>query len=250
MQGEGIRNVLLFFLYFCVKYLGMINHVRNTVLTILNKENRGYLTPEQFNLYAQHAQQNIFNLYFSEYSRMSSMKNARRLSQDYGDRVRDLKNKIDRFTKVVSLPKSNSVYLKPCDMYMPLSLRCNGVEVDEVPVYKETMLDNANLCGPSTSYPVYIDKNNSYTVKPDTITCLDLAYVRQPVDPKWTYIMIGGEPIFNSSANDYMDFELGEEEEVALVSEICKLAGVSIREVEVSNIINGLDNQNTQKETV
>ena len=114
----------------------MINHVRNTVLTILNKENRGYLTPEQFNLYAQHAQQNIFNLYFSEYSRMSTMKNARRLSQDYGDRVRDLKNKIDKFTTVVQLPKKDSVYLKPCDMYMPLSLRCNGVEVDEVPVYK------------------------------------------------------------------------------------------------------------------
>lgn len=228
----------------------MINHVRNTVLTIINKENRGYLTPEQFNLYAQHAQQNIFNLYFSEYSRMSTMKNARRLSQDYGDRVRDLKNKIDKFTTVVQLPKKDSVYLKPCDMYMPLSLRCNGVEVDEVPVYKETFLDNANLCGPTEMYPVYIDKNNSYTVKPDTINCLDLVYSRHPKDPKWTYVMIGGEPIFNNSANDYMDFELGEEEEVALVIEICKLAGVSIREADVTNIAMGLETQGAQKETI
>ena len=228
----------------------MINHVRNTVLTILNKENRGYLTPEQFNLYAQHAQQNIFNLYFSEYSRMSTMKNARRLSQDYGDRVRDLKNKIDKFTTVVNLPKKDSVYLKPCDMYMPHSLRANGVEIDEVPVYKETFLDNANLCGPTEKYPVYIDKNNSYTVKPDTITCVELVYSRQPKDPKWTYVMIGGEPIFNNSANDYMDFELGEEEEVALVIEICKLAGVSIRETDVTNAAMGLDTQGAQKETI
>ena len=228
----------------------MINHVRNTVLTILNKENRGYLTPEQFNLYAQHAQQNIFNLYFSEYSRMSTMKNARRLSNDYGDRVRDLKNKIDKLTTVVTLPKKESVYLKPCDMYMPLSLRCNGVEIDEVPVYKETFLDNANLCGPTENFPVYIDKNNSYTVKPETITCVDLVYVRHPKDPKWTYVMIGGEPIFNNSANDYSDFELGEEEEVALVMEICKLAGVSIREADITNVAMGIENQGTQKETI
>jgi hypothetical protein len=228
----------------------MINHVRNTVLTILNKENRGYLTPEQFNLYAQYAQQNIFNLYFSEYSKMSTMKNARKTSNDYGDRVRDLKNKLDRFTVSEAITKDGLVFIKPSDMYMPLSLRTNNTEVDEVPVYKEAFLDGANMCGPTEMYPVYIDKNNSYTIKPSTISTLDLVYSRHPMDPKWTYVMVGGEPIFNNSASDYMDFELGEEEEVMLVIEICKLAGVSIRETDITNVAMGLDNQGTQKETL
>jgi hypothetical protein len=228
----------------------MINHVRNTVLTILNKENRGYLTPEQFNLYAQYAQQNIFNLYFSEYSKMSTMKNARKTSNDYGDRVRDLKNKLDRFTVSEAITKDGLVFIKPSDMYMPLSLRTNNTEVDEVPVYKEAFLDGANMCGPTEMYPVYIDKNNSYTIKPSTISTLDLVYSRHPIDPKWTYVMVGGEPIFNNSASDYMDFELGEEEEVMLVIEICKLAGVSIRETDITNVAMGLDNQGTQKETL
>jgi hypothetical protein len=228
----------------------MINHVRNTVLTILNKENRGYLTPEQFNLYAQYAQQNIFNLYFSEYSKMSTMKNARKTSNDYGNRVRDLKNKLDRFTVSEAITKDGLVFIKPSDMYMPLSLRTNNTEVDEVPVYKEAFLDGANMCGPTEMYPVYIDKNNSYTIKPSTISTLDLVYSRHPIDPKWTYVMVGGEPIFNNSASDYMDFELGEEEEVMLVIEICKLAGVSIRETDITNVAMGLDNQGTQKETL
>ena len=47
-----------------------------------------------------------------------------------------------------------------------------------------------------------------------------------------------------------MDFELGEEEEVALVIEICKLAGVSIREADVTNIAMGLETQGAQKETI
>jgi hypothetical protein len=181
---------------------------------------------------------------------MSTMKNARKTSNDYGDRVRDLKNKLDRFTVSEAITKDGLVFIKPSDMYMPLSLRTNNTEVDEVPVYKEAFLDGANMCGPTEMYPVYIDKNNSYTIKPSTISTLDLVYSRHPMDPKWTYVMVGGEPIFNNSASDYMDFELGEEEEVMLVIEICKLAGVSIRETDITNVAMGLDNQGTQKETL
>lgn len=75
----------------------MINHVRNTVLTVLNKENRGFLTPEQFNLYAKHAQQLLFDQYFSEYSRLIALKNARRISKDQGDRLSVLRSNIDKF---------------------------------------------------------------------------------------------------------------------------------------------------------
>ena len=52
----------------------MINHVRKTVLTVLNKENRGFLTPDQFNSYAKHAQLLLFEQYFSEYARLNTKK--------------------------------------------------------------------------------------------------------------------------------------------------------------------------------
>ena len=38
----------------------MINSVRNTVLSVLNKNNYGYVSPSDFNLYAQNAQVEIF----------------------------------------------------------------------------------------------------------------------------------------------------------------------------------------------
>lgn len=227
----------------------MINNVRNTVLTVLNKENRGYLTPEQFNSYARYAQQNIFNLYFAEYARMSAMKNARRLSSDYGDRLREIKSFIDRFTAVDTISKSGAIYPKPTDMFKPLSLRYNGNVIDEVPISKEMYLDNANLNGPSQTFPVFVDKNNSYTVKPSSITGdIELVYTRNPIEPKWTYTMVADNPIFNPSAADYQDFEIGAESEVALVLEICKLAGVTIREAEVTQIASGMDSQNEQKD--
>jgi hypothetical protein len=227
----------------------MINNVRNTVLTILNKENRGYLTPEQFNSYARYAQQNIFNQYFSEYTNMVAMKNARRLSSDYGDRVRELQASIERFTTVVTLSKVGDSYPKPIDLFKPLSLRYNGKVIDEVSVSKEMYLDAANLSGPSELYPVFVDKNNKYFIKPSTLTgAAELVYVRTPSEPKWTYVMVADNPIFNPSALDYQDFELGADDEVALVLEICKLAGVTIREAEITQAAIGLDNQNIQKD--
>lgn len=227
----------------------MINHVRNTVLSILNKENRGYITPEQFNSYAAHAQQSIFNLYFSEYARMVTLKNARRLATDYGDRVRELQSSIDTFTTVATLSKSGGVFPKPSNMFKPLSLRYNGNEVSQVPIHKESFYDKSSLTPATINYPVYVDKNNGFDVKPSTITTgVELVYVRNPIAPKWTYSIILDEPVFNPSASDYKDFELGDEDMVNLVIEICKLAGVSIRDTDVVNFGISSDATDSQKQ--
>lgn len=227
----------------------MINHVRNTVLTLLNKENRGYITPEQFNSYAAHAQQSIFNLYFSEYARMVSLKNARRLSADYGDRLKEIQSSIEVFTKVIDISKTGEYYPKPADMFKPLSLRYNGSEVLQVPIHKELFLDKANLTAPSANYPVYVDKNDRFYVKPSAITSeVELVYVRNPITPKWTYNLILDEPVFNPSASDYQDFELGQEDMVQLVIEIAKMAGLTIRDGEAVAFATQADAIESQKE--
>ena len=41
-----------------------INEVRNTVLAIANKNNYGYISPQDFNLYAKQAQLDMFEDYF------------------------------------------------------------------------------------------------------------------------------------------------------------------------------------------
>ena len=46
----------------------MINSVRNTVLAVANKQNFGYITPADFNLYAKQAQLDLFEDYFYSYS--------------------------------------------------------------------------------------------------------------------------------------------------------------------------------------
>ena len=57
--------------------MAMINNVRNTVLAIINKNNYGYLSPQDFNLYAQQAQMDLFEDYFYQYNQYINRENAR-----------------------------------------------------------------------------------------------------------------------------------------------------------------------------
>ena len=41
-----------------------VNTVYQTVLALANKEQRGYITPQEFNLFAKQAQMEIFEQYF------------------------------------------------------------------------------------------------------------------------------------------------------------------------------------------
>jgi hypothetical protein len=229
----------------------MINHVRNTVLSVLNKENRGTLTVSQFNSYAKYAQQLLFDQYFSEYSRLSTMKNARRLSKDQGDKLSILRSNIDKFMKTTSVSISNTYLIKPADMYTPISLVYSGKLMEYVPKYKETYLESSNISGPSELYPGYCDENNYWYVKPSTLTGeVDVNYIRNVLDPKWTYTVVGENPIFNPSAGDYQDFELNPDDEASLIVEILKLSGVTIREAEVAQAAAQIDAVETQKENV
>ena len=240
----------------------MIDHVRSTVLSVLNKENRGTLTVSQFNEYAKHAQQLIFDQYFSEYSRLSTLKNSRRLSRDQGDKLSILRSNIDKFMKTASgsivstyltfgFDSQNSPLFKPEDLYTPISLVYLGKLMEYVPKYKETYLESSNIAGPSALYQGYCDENDKWYVKPSTLTGeVNINYIRNVVDPKWTYTIVGENPVHNPSATDFQDFELGLDDQTSIVIEILKLAGVTIREAEVAQAAAQIDAVDTQKENV
>ena len=63
----------------------MINSVRNTVQGVLNKNNYGYISPQDFNLYAKQAQMEFFEEYFSNYNKVINMENSRMSGTDYAD---------------------------------------------------------------------------------------------------------------------------------------------------------------------
>ncbi len=92
----------------------MINSVRNTVLAILNKNNYGYISPQDFNLYAKQAQLDIFEDYFYQYNYQVIKENARQSGTGYADIKKGYEEVIDLFSVTDFLLHSyNNTFFTP-----------------------------------------------------------------------------------------------------------------------------------------
>lgn len=234
----------------------MIDAVRNTVLAILNKNNYGYLSPSDFNLYAQQAQLEIFEDYFYQYNTQINLENARRSGTDYANLSKGILEVIDLFSKTGSLTQTSSAdntYTMPSDYYIMNRVMYNGLEVERVNQGKITMLLNSMITAPSKDFPAYTTEASIMTVYPTTITGasdISAQYVRYPVAPKWTYraVLEAQGPVFNQSAVDYQDFELPLDNLNDLVIKICQYAGVEIREAMVVQYAQAEEQQNNTQQ--
>lgn len=234
----------------------MIDAVRNTVLAILNKNNYGYLSPSDFNLYAQQAQLEIFEDYFYQYNTQINLENARRSGTDYANLSKGILEVIDLFSKTGSLTQTASAvntYTMPSDYYIMNRVMYNGLEVERVNQGKITMLLNSMITAPSKDFPAYTTEASIMTVYPTTITGasdISAQYVRYPLTPKWTYntALQAQGPVFNQSAVDYQDFELPLDNLNDLVIKICQYAGVEIREAMVVQYAQAEEQQNNTQQ--
>jgi hypothetical protein len=77
----------------------MINSVRNTVLSILNKNNYGYISPADFNLFAKQAQLDIFEDYFYQYNYQLNKENVRQSGTEYADISKGYEEVINIFSE-------------------------------------------------------------------------------------------------------------------------------------------------------
>ena len=75
----------------------MINSVRNAVLTILNKNNYGYISPSDFNLLAKNAQMEIYEEYFSNYNKVINFENNRGSGTEYADIKKPIAEVLENF---------------------------------------------------------------------------------------------------------------------------------------------------------
>lgn len=232
----------------------MINSVRNTVLSILNKNNYGYISPSDFNLYAKQAQMELYEEYFSSYNKTINMENARMAGTEYADIENNIAEVLESFLRndflVQTAPASNTYYMPSVtttgyNNYMISKLVCFDPttgsrlgDAEKVSNARINMLLDSHLTTPTKKFPNYIIEEEKITVYPDTIngaSSLKCSYFRTPKDPKWTYItLLNGEPSFDQSQPDYQDFELPAEDEYKLITKILEYCGMSIRETEVT----------------
>ena len=90
-----------------------VNSVYRVVLSILNKEQRGYLTPDQFNRLGKQAQLDLFEKSFYDYNRQLTKRNIQGVNSEYGDIADNIEEKIDntRWTFKIVVMRTRYLHL-------------------------------------------------------------------------------------------------------------------------------------------
>ena len=230
----------------------MINDVRNTVLSIISKDNRGFITPLEFNQFAKQAQLEIFGQYIFNYSNAINKQNARMHGEGYTDIPKNMAEVIDSFSVLTALgynAGTNKFNLPVDYFFLEKVIYNNSKEVEKVSHRKILNLVNSNLTAPTAAYPVYTMDQSGIIVYPTSInTNVTSQYLRYPRDPQWTYLVDGfGDPFFNPSDSNYVDFELPLDDFANLVIKILEYAGISIREQDVVSAAKAEEVQDIQQ---
>lgn len=150
--------------------MAMINNVRNTVLAIMNKNNYGYLSPQDFNLYAQQAQMDMFEDYFYQYNQYINRENLRQSGTGYADIVKSLEEVIDSFSVQAFLAGGTAnTWNLPSDYYLinKIFYYQNLLTSGTTTAANANQLINANLAG-QTSPPRFDTGATGFTVFPAT----------------------------------------------------------------------------------
>lgn len=231
-----------------------VDTVYQTVLAIANKEQRGYITPQEFNLFANHAQMEIFEQYFYDKNQFSRIPGN---STEHSDMLDLLKEKISLFKRVGVLPVSNNQAFLPTGVYRVGNIYNNGYgnyKLEEVDENELKNMENS-IIQPSAQRPVFVtggNTNNSnnrlINVYPanNSINSLRITYVRQPASVNWGYNVVDEHALhdFTTSVN----FELHASEQSSLVMKILSLAGISLKEDALYQIAESSEVKKIQQE--
>tara|TARA_R100001509_G_scaffold49017_1_gene26653 strand:- start:17955 stop:18722 length:768 start_codon:yes stop_codon:yes gene_type:complete len=244
-----------------------VNTVYTTVLNILNKEQRGYLTPYEFNSLATQVQLEVFEKFFEDYNQYLR---GPKTDEEYASRLEHIRDEFQVFEeyKPASAHSSPNVYTLPTNpaVHRLGTVFYTGVKhapmielVTQRDYKRQTM---SPLTAPSSTFPIALYEQNKVTVYPPkeiytgalANSDVHFSYIRKPNDVVWAYgvdqttgaYVWDGSPGFSLSpiiGGASVNFEIDESQQTEVIIGILKYAGVVIRDPQVIGIANQIEQQ-------
>ena len=234
-----------------------INNVHQKVLALANKEQRGYITPQEFNTFADLAQKEIFEQYFYD---KNQLMRASGNNGEYSDIIHNLNEKIAIFEKVstTSGPSGISTFsidaaTGSSDMWRlgTVFIEDENIVLEEVQQKEIIKMNSSALIKPTNKRPVYVRTSaNTIALYPDTIVSgsIRCTYIKKPEKPQWGYVVINNTAMYDGDDSVTTNFELHLSEENELVYKILKFAGLSIKRDDLAKGGQGLESLQVQQE--
>ena len=210
-----------------------IDTVYQRVLAIVNKEQRGYVTPQEFNLLANQAQMEIFEQYFYDLDQFK-----RRPTDDgtMSDTVELIKRKLSSFTSIQDLAgakifpenyRTGKVFVRRGASWV------EAKKVDNIDVNNRLFASLFHRQG-LIKQPVYCEspfngEDIHVTAGQNPITTtgdVKVEVIDKPIKVEWGYDVVNERAMYNVARST--DFELHDSEETNLVLKILELSGIIV----------------------
>ena len=206
-----------------------VDTVYKTVLLILNKEQRGYMTPDEFNKIGQQVQLEIFEKYFED---LNQIVRAHQTDADYADRLSYLEEKISIFENNSTYVVTNGV-ANLSDVHRLNTVTYNNIELQKVGRKEYYNIIKSPLTKPTELYPIYLQEGNSLKIEPTSISLIDISFIKKPLNINWNFVADEGLGIFVYTSNGTIDFELHSSEQTEVILRILAYAGIVIRDPQI-----------------
>ena len=239
-----------------------IDTVYQRVLTIANKEQRGYITPQEFNLLANQAQMEIFEQYFHDINQFGKVLGN---DTEYSDMVDGVNEKLKPFQQwqTAMSVSGSSIGTISTDAYKLGRVFYNAasatgstastflLEIEEIEPGQLAQMELSPLTRATIEAPYFVRKTttliNLYPVASfASASTVKYNYVKSPLNVSWAYTIVNEQALYNSTNS--VDFELAESEESKLVIKILELAGIVIKDPQLTQQATAEETETLQQE--
>lgn len=238
-----------------------IDTVYQRVLGILNKEQRGYVTPQEFNLFANQAQMDLFEQYFYDINQFGRIPGN---NTEYSDMLNILNEKINIFETIAPPPSRTGNYFdEPTDLYRLGTVIYNNtttnkfgvtttepIEAERINANEFLYINSSPLTKPKNTRPVFIANTNGIRVYGDSeitnVSEVEFNYIKKPAKVKWGYQIVFDEALYDASTST--NFELHPSEETELVIKILELSGILIKDLNLYQVFDKEEQEQIQQE--
>ena len=225
-----------------------VDTVYQRVLALANKEQRGYITPQEFNLLANQAQMSVFESYFYSLNTRDRQEPARSFEVDETDISELIAAKLNPFRSIstvsggTNFQSTISVNGTEYDVFQTGRVFHNGdvcqkVDINEARRYTRSIRHIATTVNQGA---IYCDSTtngqdiNVYAGSSTIESNVTAEYFRVPVAADWSYVVVSDVAMYN--ANVSVNFELHKSEEDTIVNKILELAGITIAKAGLTQV--------------
>lgn len=230
-----------------------VDTVYQAVLTLTNKfQGGGYLSPDEFNTFANIANLELMDEYFS------SFQNTQKLTDSIKTFISTKTLMIDELG-MMQYPSDYYFFAAmrtyKLEDYLAVKTKCEknntpinyrGIRQVNIKVIDNDKLGSlmsSDLFAPNEQYPVAIFYGDYIQIYPLNLGIGILDYLFKPPAVNWGFTISGstGLPIYNpETSTDFMWDDINQN---SLIMKISRLLGVQIRETDLVQLTDGLDKQ-------